>query len=234
MKPKFLRNTFFTLLGLMLFSCEPNEDFPAEEEIALGTSLVGFEGRLPNSLTFGTAIQASNHIMSAMNLVQKMEGTHILTIIDSKSGWELHVSFPVRVMSEFPTFNELQSHSEYLGHFKKGYSYEMILEILESEMAKALADPSYSSIADFSVRVKQNKDERYIHNFHDPVESGMLQVLRVEEGMESSDSGVQTRKIEVEFGFDVNMSAAYLETQPQTGKLKGKGIMKFSEAVFEE
>lgn len=234
MKPKFLRNIFFTLLGLMLFSCEPGEDFPAEKEIALGTSLVGFEGRLPNNFTFGTAIKASNHMMSAMNLVQKMEGTHVLTIIDSKSGWELHVSFPVRVMPEFPAFNELQSHSEYLGHFKKGYSYEMILEILESEMAKALADPTHSSIGDFSIRVKQNNEERYIHNFHDPVESGMLQVLRVEEGMESFDSGVQTRKIEVEFGFDVNMSAAYLETQPQTGKLKGKGIMKFSEAVFEE
>ena len=108
----------------------------------------------------------------------------------------------------------------------------MILDIFEAEKAKALTDPTYSSIGDFTVRVKQNEDERYIHNFHDPVDSGILRFLDIKEGRESTESGVQVRTIEVELEFDVNMKAAYLETLPQTGKLNGRATMMFSEAIF--
>lgn len=233
MKPEFLNSIFFFLLGMVIISCASDEDSLPDEEIVTTTSLVGFEGRLPNNLSFGTSFQSSNWTVSAMNVIQQVTGTHVLGLLDIRSGWGLHVSLPGRVMPDFPPFSELQSNSEYLSYFKKGYSYELVLEILEEEKRKALANPAYSSIGDFTVRVKQNQEERYIHNFHDPVESGILRILDVKEGKESSDSGIQIRKLEVKFEFDVNMNAAYLETQPQTGKLKGKGIMKFSESVFD-
>lgn len=232
MKPRLFYYIFFFLLGMVLFSCTSDEDSLPDEEIVTTTSLAGFEGRLPNNLSFGTTIQSSNGTVSGMNVIQQVTGTHVLVLLDTRSGWGLHVSLPGRVMPDFPPFSELQSYSEYLSHFKKGYSYELVLEILEEEKRKALANPEYSSIGDFTVRVKQNQEERYIHNFHDPVESGILRILEVKEGKESSDSGIEIRKLEVKFEFDVNMKAAYLETQPQTGKLKGKSIMKFSETVF--
>lgn len=232
MKPEFLNFLFLFLLGMFLFSCAPEEDSLPDEEIVATTSMAGFEGRLPNNLSFGTAIQSSNWTVSGINVIQQVTGTHILVLLDVRSGWGLHVSLPGRVLPDIPPFNELKSHSEYLGYFKKSYSYAMVLEVLEEEKRKALANPGYSSIGDFTVRVKQNQEERYIHNFHDPVESGILRILDIKEGKESSDSGIQIRKLEVEFEFDLNMKAAYLETLPQTGKLKGKGIMEFSESVF--
>lgn len=232
MKPKLLNYIFIFLLGMMIISCTSDEDSLPDEEINTKTSLVGFEGRLPNNLAFGTPLKSSNWTVSGMNLIHQVEGGHILILMDTLSGWGLHVSLPVRVLPDFPPFNELKSHSEYLSYFKKSYSYELVLEILEEEKRRALANPVYSSIGDFTVRVKQNQEERYIHNFHDPVESGILRIVNVKEGKVSSDSGLQIRKLEVEFEFDLNMKAAYLETLPQTGKLKGKGIMEFSESVF--
>lgn len=233
-KPKFLNSIFFFLLGTLLFSCSSEEDSLPDEEIVNTTSTVSFEGRLPNNLSFGTTVQSSNWTMSGMNVIHQVEGVHVLGLLDTRSGWGIHVSLPMRVMPDFPPFSELQSHAEYLSNFKKGYSYEFVLEILEEEKRKALANPIYSSTGHFTVRVKQNQDERYIHNFHDPVESGILRILDVKEGKESSDFGGQNRKLEVEFEFDLNMKAAYLETQPQTGKLKGKAKMKFLESVFDK
>ncbi|MBN7802075.1 hypothetical protein J0A67_14470 [Algoriphagus aestuariicola] len=232
MKTESLKRIFFILLSAMLVSCESEENLLPEEEVATETT-VRFEGQLPNNSTLGTSLKGSNWVISAMDLVQKVQGTHILALVDTQSGWELHVSLPVLEMPEFPQFSELQSQREYFSHFKKGYSYEKILELFEAEKAKAQANPTYSSIGGFTVRVKQNNEERYIHNFHDPVESGILRIINIEEGTESSDSGVQSRKIEVEFEFDLNMKAAHLETQPQSGKLKGKATMKFSESVFD-
>ncbi len=232
MKPKPLNYIFFFLLGIMIISCASDEDSLPDEEIVTKTSLVGFEGRLPNNLSFGTTLQSLNWTISGVNVIQQVTGGHVLVLLDTRSGWGLHVSLPVRVLPDFPPFNELKSHIEYLSYFKKSYSFELVLEILEGEKRRALANPAYSSIGDFTVRVKQNQEERYIHNFHDPVESGILRIVDVKEGKESSDSGLQIRKLEVEFEFDLNMKAAYLETLPQTGKLKGKGIMEFSESVF--
>lgn len=221
----------FTLLyfiSIGVISCDSTPD--AEPATRIVTN-VGFTGKMPDGTDFGISGNlAANGVTGGSSSGQPYRGTHILSIRNGETGWNISLELPRVEFENSPPLGESLPREEYLSHFTDEYPYELVREKLLQEIDLAKSDPNYSSIETFRVQLSNQKTYvTFLHDLLHSAQAGKLHVLEIIEGTEKNEQGDDVRKIEFIVDLELNLRNTEISGTPQSFQLKGQARLKYRE-----
>jgi len=217
---------YFTSIGII--SCDSTPDAEPAERVV---NNVGFTGKMPDGTDFGMEGNlAANGATGGSSTGQPYRGTHILSIRNGESGWDISLELPRVAFENSPPLGESISRAEYLSHFTAEYPYEQVRERLLQEIDRAKADANYTSIETFRVLLSNQKTYvAFLHDLLPAAQAGKLQVLQIIEGTEKNEQGDDVRKIEFIVDLELNLKNTEVSGTPQSFQLKGQARLKYRE-----
>lgn len=217
---------YFISIGII--SCDSTPDAePAEMMV----NNVGFTGKMPDDTDFGMEGNlAANGATGGSSTGQPYRGTHILSIRNGESGWNISLELPRVAFENSPPLGESLPREEYLSHFTAEYPYELVREKLLQEIDRAKSDANYSSIETFRLQLSNQKTYVvFLHDLLPPDKAGKLQVLEIIEGTEKNERGDDVRKIEFIVDLELNLKNYEKSGTPQSFQLIGQARLKYRE-----
>jgi len=217
---------YFISIGII--SCDSTPD---PEPAARMVNNVGFTGKMPDGTDFGMEGNlAANGATGGSSTGQPYRGTHILSIRNSETSWNISMELPRVEFENSPPLAESLSREEYLSYFTAEYPYELVREKLLQEIDRAKSDANYSSIETFRVQLSNQKTYvTFLHDLLPPAQAGKIQIVEIIEGTEKNDQGDDVRKIEFIVDLELNLKNTEVSGTPQSFQLKGQARLKYRE-----
>lgn len=217
---------YFAAIGVI--SCDSAPE--AEPETVLVHN-VGFSGKMPDDSDFGTQGNlAANGVTGGSSSSQSYRGTHVISIRNGESGWNISMELPRVEFVNKPPIGESIDREEYFSFFTEEYPYELVREKLLQERDKAKSDPGYSSIESFRLQLTNQKTYvAFLHDSFTADQAGKLRIAEIIEGTEKNDQGDDVRKIEFIVDLELNLKNHEVLGTPQTFRLKGQARLKYRE-----